>query len=1559
MAESSRLSLLAAQLTDEQLLEIAQRRGLTLTPVEQAPAANAPAKSQSRPSSVIKIVAPSEPALPPTWGRSPEHEDAKKAEKAKPAVKGQAGSSKPRKEPNPEKFSKMRTAFLSQIGKKGGLHQIAKICAEEEHVLHDEPPKKAPKAIQISVVTPDAGSSQPLWGSSVSTQDAHKSNLKRALRGSLKSGDLTEIVDTVSSAGPSSQKFSPAIQDNRKSLAERFADKIRDNALDKVIAEVEEGEVPPAETSSSQSTSLSTSLSQGLAKKRQTLTLTAINPAELTAMEAAPAVPGTTAVAISIPVPTKPVANDPRKQLKRQDSSKQRRTVVESRTAEIRKVYLKQKFMKMVKGQCLEEFVIAVDNDLDFTAPEVSSDEEERPEEIEETKSLPRMKCDTQKKRILADALFESIQDSSLKTICNELDADEVQKPSRSVSRECMSNSKVLKKALTKLAEEGRLIEVVADEKVKRLSPEEELAQICAEFENEFQKPWPKNHERRRDVLKMRFLAGLSDGKLNKVLHRVKKYNQSEHEEDMEHQMEKAAMKSSVKHAFQFGASNRALERTIVAVGSHFGIGLKELNLQKKLVANLDLLRLDDICAMVKGQRMIGQWVPPPTMDLTKKIDMKESFIKGLERGDLHRIVTHVAGEDQAVGSQGSAPMIDLLKESLISGVTSGALDEAIESLPKEEYIWSQLRPASLDSKKQKVAQRFEDAAESGKLQSIMGTTVPMSSGEPGKSNTRSWWKYYLPGMLNDGRLDMAILKAKKKSAQLAKEELSAQLAKEDVNIALASRLKKKLAKGIEDGGFDEIILSVHRKKEEDLKQRKSNIRAGLVESIKDGGLDEMFLQLIREKEKDWSAGFSNLLGESDSPLLTHRNLIKESLLQGLQSDNLGETFESCRQEPKEEVNYANLVDSADADKLEDDGASSSSSHEVLDSRFSLAQTKVEFAEEAQDDSDSLDSETATTSTENDVKPISTIRPGDLMKEQQKKKSMAKKEAEKRKSIKENASRASLFNPASATALLGPLRPSIRFPDSPSKGHIRFEEVDPFAVTDYLNFVMWRYFVRAPPKVGTIHRRIPRLADMLNRLHMVYHLEAVGPDARRKNHQLATDNTMSVYEELWFQKRMEEAQFKTDTLDKIGDLSREIEVTQSALAGLVEQFPDAAPRCAPRGEWPPPCKLTQPQDRIIQTELPEYRPTSPIRNKLFPVSTMTTILRGEQVQKNKRNAASMMMDASGRQDLKKAMAAAKDQVEQEERFEEITLDSSRVSDSNRDSSRRYDSSRRFDSARRDGSPSPKKGLGQSSGQMKPGDKRFGVRICEVFYSTSTRPIAACISTGTFITFEGDAIINASQWPKMALDSQGGWSPQGSEELAAKYKNAISDIDCRGPRSVGLLMLDSSMLQGTWSLEHIARLGCEAINTALCRSSNIQEVHFLAKTDVEEEALLTAVSATFRRSLLPIAPSPRSKAKIEKWMKNPLAPRSFKEFPDLDPPMCPKIVKIERHPWRPAKAQYTTPFLGLSAGGALAEINLPMSRAHVKNTYTQSAHKPRDLRPTVKPEARGVHDRPFR
>merc|ERR1712224_28996 len=106
-------------------------------------------------------------------------------------LKRQPVEPRPRKPAPHEKLSKMRAAFISQV-EKGTLGNIVKVCEEEEHLLHDEPPSiaKAPKAIQICVLTAnaDADGSKPLWGSSNSSQIANKSNLLKHLKENLKSG---------------------------------------------------------------------------------------------------------------------------------------------------------------------------------------------------------------------------------------------------------------------------------------------------------------------------------------------------------------------------------------------------------------------------------------------------------------------------------------------------------------------------------------------------------------------------------------------------------------------------------------------------------------------------------------------------------------------------------------------------------------------------------------------------------------------------------------------------------------------------------------------------------------------------------------------------------------------------------------------------------------------------------------------------------------------------------------------------------------------------------------------------------------------------------------------------------------------------------------------------------------------------------------------------------------------------------------------------------------------------------------------------------------------------
>jgi hypothetical protein len=349
---------------------------------------------------------------------------------------------------------------------------------------------------------------------------------------------------------------------------------------------------------------------------------------------------------------------------------------------------------------------------------------------------------------------------------------------------------------------------------------------------------------------------------------------------------------------------------------------------------------------------------------------------------------------------------------------------------------------------------------------------------------------------------------------------------------------------------------------------------------------------------------------------------------------------------------------------------------------------------------------------------------------------------------------------------------------------------------------------------------------------------------------------------------------------------------------------------------------------------------------------MTTVLRGEPALEKGKSLANVMHKSmtGDMHHLRKALAAAKESVDQEEHEEDITLDSSRVGDTARD----YNRGTLYD---RSNSPGHKPHQDPNSAQTAPGENRLGLVVYDKFYVKCSRLIVAYISMGSFVSFEGDAIVNASQWPKLALDNDHrGWGAQGTDELCMKYKAAVRDIDSRCPRTVGLLLLDSSMLQGAWSMENVARLGCEAINEALVASSHIQEVHFLAKTNAEAEAIAAAVAGIFRRAPVAFSPSPRSKKKIENWAKNPLAPRSFRDFPDLDPPQCPKIFKNERHPWRPTKAPPLSQWLGLSAGGALAEMNLRMGRMHIKRTYHQAVDsKVRNLRPTLKAE----HVKPFR
>merc|ERR1719316_1081261 len=80
MADSSQLSSVAAQLTDEQLVEIAQRRGLTLKEAllrdlaagpDVETAAPTEAKGRSYPEFKVNIVAPTGPAPKPLWGKDP------------------------------------------------------------------------------------------------------------------------------------------------------------------------------------------------------------------------------------------------------------------------------------------------------------------------------------------------------------------------------------------------------------------------------------------------------------------------------------------------------------------------------------------------------------------------------------------------------------------------------------------------------------------------------------------------------------------------------------------------------------------------------------------------------------------------------------------------------------------------------------------------------------------------------------------------------------------------------------------------------------------------------------------------------------------------------------------------------------------------------------------------------------------------------------------------------------------------------------------------------------------------------------------------------------------------------------------------------------------------------------------------------------------------------------------------------------------------------------------------------------------------------------------------
>merc|ERR1719272_2014683 len=65
--------------------------------------------------------------------------------------------------------------------------------------------------------------------------------------------------------------------------------------------------------------------------------------------------------------------------------------------------------------------------------------------------------------------------------------------------------------------------------------------------------------------------------------------------------VEKVALKECLKQAFKVGAENRGLERIMISVAVHYGIGQCETNLKKKLDDSLKHERLDDIVSMVKG----------------------------------------------------------------------------------------------------------------------------------------------------------------------------------------------------------------------------------------------------------------------------------------------------------------------------------------------------------------------------------------------------------------------------------------------------------------------------------------------------------------------------------------------------------------------------------------------------------------------------------------------------------------------------------------------------------------------------------------------------------------------------------------------------------------------------------------------------------------------------------------------------------------------------------------------------------------------------------------------